>query len=84
MSWGCPRLGIGLGLGIGIGDIPGHPRTVVGNPGHTSDKHAEGGSGRLPIPFWIQIMQHLRDVTLWTRPHDAKSKPVDIHLAIFF
>ena len=45
MSWGCPRLGIGLGwglglglgLGIGIGDIPGHPRTVVGNPGHTSE-----------------------------------------------
>ena len=28
---------------------------------------------------------YLRDVTLWTRPrpHDAKSKPVDIHLAVF-
>ena len=22
-------------------------------------------------------MQHLHDVTLWARPHDAKSKPVD-------
>ena len=25
-------------------------------------------------------MQYLRDVTRWARPHDAKSKPVDIRL----
>ena len=47
------------------------------------DKGAEGGSGRLPVPLWIQIMQHIRDVTRWARPHDAKSKPVDIHLAVY-
>ena len=28
-------------------------------------------------------MQHLRDVTHWIRPHDAKSKPIGIHLAIY-
>ena len=30
-------------------------------------------------------MQHLRDVTRWSRPHDAKikSKPVDIHLTVY-
>ena len=28
-------------------------------------------------------MQHLRDITRWARPHDAKSKPLDIHLAVY-
>ena len=27
-------------------------------------------------------MQHLHDVIRWAHPHDAKSKPVDIHLAV--
>ena len=39
------------------------------------DKHAEGGSRKLPIPFWIQILQRLRNVTHSLRRACADTMP---------
>jgi hypothetical protein len=44
----------------------------------------EGGFGRLPIPFWIPIMEDVfDDVARWVRPHDVKSWPVNASFCNF-
>ena len=42
----------------------------------------EGGSGRLPIPFWILIMQNVHDVTRWGPPTQLRTGQLTLFLLL--